>query len=73
MSEIMLDRGMTIEEVQTLLTAPMPDRERAFFRTIYETFFRVNELLMYNIEDYNKKTGWGEVHQQIRKYHPAFK
>jgi len=54
---IKLDRGMTIEEVQTLLTAPMPNRERAFFRAIYDTFYRVNEMLMCNIEDYNKQTG----------------
>ena len=42
----LLDRGMSLEEVRTLLTAPMPNRERAFFRTIYETFYRANELLI---------------------------
>jgi hypothetical protein len=47
---------MTIEEVQKLLTSPMPDRERAFFRAIYETFFRANEILQCNIEDYNRQT-----------------
>lgn len=57
MSEIYLDRGMTIDEVNVLLRAPMPDRERAFFRAIYETFFRANELLQCNIEDYDKHTG----------------
>jgi hypothetical protein len=52
-----LDRGMTVQEVQLLLTAPMGDRERAFFRAIYDTFFRANEMLQCNIEDYNKSTG----------------
>jgi len=56
MSEIYLDRGMTIDEVNVLLRAPMSDRERAFFRAIYETFFRANELLQCNIEDYDKNT-----------------
>ena len=31
-----LDRGMTVDEVKLLLTAPMPDRERGFFRAIYD-------------------------------------
>lgn len=53
----LLDRGMSLEEVRTLLTAPMPNRERAFFRAIYETFYRANELLQCNIEDYDRKTG----------------
>jgi len=48
---------MTVEEVQTLLTAPMGDRERAFFRAIYDTWFRAQELLQCNIEDYNRATG----------------
>ena len=52
-----LDRGMTRQEVKTLLTAPMGDRERAFFRGIYDTYYRANELLQCNIEDYNRNTG----------------
>jgi site-specific recombinase XerC len=56
-SSIKLDRGMTIEEVNVLLTAPMSDRERAFFRAIYDTWFRAQEMLKTNIEDYNKSTG----------------
>jgi site-specific recombinase XerD len=52
-----LDRGMTLQEVQLLLTAPMGDRERAFFRAIYDTFYRANEMLQCNIEDYNRNTG----------------
>ena len=54
---IKLDRGMTVEEVNTLLKASMGDKERAFFRAIYDTWFRANELLQCNIEDYNKSTG----------------
>ena len=53
----LLDRGMTIEEVKSLLTTSMPNRERAFYRAIYDTYFRAQELLKCNIEDYNKKTG----------------
>jgi len=56
-STIKLNRGMTKSEVQLLLTAPMGDKERAFFRAIYDTFYRANELLQCNIEDYNKSTG----------------
>ena len=54
---VYLDRGMTVEEVQALLTAPMPDRQRAFFRAIYETFYRANELLQCDIQDYDRHTG----------------
>lgn len=57
MPEKLLDRGMTKEEVNKLLTAPMPDRERAFYRAIYDTFFRAQELLQCNIEDYSRSTG----------------
>jgi len=56
-SSIKLDRGMTVDEVKILLTAPMGDKERAFFRAIYDTWFRAQELLKCNIEDYNKSTG----------------
>jgi len=56
-STIKLDRGMTLEEVKLLLTAPMGDKERAFFRAIYDTWFRAQELLKCNIEDYNRATG----------------
>jgi integrase len=66
----LLDRGMTVEEVQSLLTAPMGNRERAFFRTVYETFYRANELLQCNIEDYNKKTGELIALHTKNKYNP---
>lgn len=66
----LLDRGMTIQEVETLLTAPMSNRERAYFRAIYETFYRANELLQCNIEDYNKNTGELIAMHTKNKYNP---
>jgi len=63
-----LDRGMTKQEVKTLLTASMGDKERAFFRVVYETFFRANELLQCNIENYNKTTGEVTCLKPKRKY-----
>ncbi len=63
-------RGMTKQEVHTLLTAPMSDRERAFFRCIYETFLRLNELLQCDIEDYNKVTGELIARVTKTKYNP---
>ena len=69
----LLDRGMTVEEVQKLLTAPMLNRERAFFRAIYETFYRANELLQCNIEDYNRKTGELIARHTKNKYNPKTK
>jgi len=68
LSSINIQRGMTIEEVQKLLTAPMGDRERAYFRGLYETFFRANELLQCNVEDYNKSTGVLVCLKPKRKY-----
>lgn len=56
-STIKLDRGMSEMEVDTLMKSPMGDKERGFFRAIYETTFRANELLQCNIQDYDKKTG----------------
>jgi len=70
---IKLDRGMTIDEVEKLLTAPMGNRERAFFRAIYETFYRANELLQCNIEDYNKDTGELVALHTKNKYNPRTK
>jgi len=70
---IKLDRGMTIEEVQKLLTAPMGNKERAFFRAIYETFYRANELLQCNIEDYNRDTGELISLHTKNKYNPKTK
>jgi len=48
---------MTKDEVNILLTAPMGDKECAFFRAVYDTFYRVQELLKCNIEEYDKVTG----------------
>lgn len=69
----LLNRGMTTDEVQKLLTAPMPDRERAFLRAAYETFFRAQELLRCNIEDFNKQTGELTAHHTKNKYNPKTK
>ena len=71
--ERFLDRGMTTDEVKTLLQAPMPDRERAFLRGIYETFYRPNELLQCNIENYNRKTGELTAIHTKNKYNPKTK
>lgn len=70
---IKLDRGMTKDEVQKLLTAPMGNRERAFFRTVYETFYRANELLQCNIENYDKETGELIALHTKNKYNPKTK
>ena len=67
---IKLDRGMTVDEVDKLLTAPMGFRERAYFRAIYETFYRANELLQCNIEDFNKETGELVALHTKNKYNP---
>jgi integrase len=48
----------------------MPDRERAYFRAIYETFYRANELLRCNIEDYNRHTGKLIARFTKNKYNP---
>lgn len=72
-NQVKFDRGMTIDEVQKLLTAPMPNRERAFFSAIYDTFYRVNELLQCNIEDYNRQTGELIAKQTKTKYNPKTK
>ena len=68
-----LDRGMNTQEVKTLLTASMGDRERAFFRAIYDTFYRANELLQCNIEDYNRSTGELTALHTKNKYNPRNK
>lgn len=66
----LLDRGMNKREIDLLLTAPMNNRERAFYRAIYETFYRANELLQCNIEDYNKETGELIARFTKNKYNP---
>lgn len=72
-SIIYLDRGMTIGEVHTLLTASMGNRERAYYRAIYETFYRAQELLKCDIEDYNKSTGELVARHTKNKYNPKSK
>jgi len=68
-----LNRGMTVAEIRALLQAPMPDRERAFFRAIYETYYRANELRKCNIEDYNKQTGELVARFTKNKFNPRNK
>ena len=70
---IKLDRGMTVDEVKLLLTASMGDKERAFFRAIYDTFYRAQELLKCNIEDYDKNTGELIALYTKNKYNPKTK
>jgi site-specific recombinase XerC len=69
----LLNRGMNIEEVKSLLTAQMLNRERAFFKAVYNTYFRAQELLKCNIEDYNKKTGELTALHTKNKYNPKTK
>ena len=73
MTEVFLNRGLSKEEVRALLTAPMDDRERAFYRAIYETFYRAQELLKCNIEDYDKRSGELVARFPKRKYNPRTK
>ncbi len=57
-TEIQQDRGLTVEECKTIATAPIiPIREKAYFRSIYETGLRPIEALKLQIEDFNKATG----------------
>lgn len=67
------ERGMTQDEVRILLTAQMGDRERAYYRALYETFYRAQELLKCDIEDYNNKTGELVARHTKRKYNPRTK
>lgn len=73
MERIFIDRGMSEEEVDFLLKAQMPDLQRAFFRAIYETTYRANELLQCDIKDYNKKTGELTALHTKNKYNPKTK
>ncbi len=64
---------MTVDEVQKLLTASMPDRERAFFKAIYETFYRADELRLCDIEDYDRNSGELTATHTKNKYNPRSK
>jgi len=72
-SKVFIDRGLNRGEVRLLLHAHMPDRERAFLRGLYETFFRPNELLQCDVEDYNRQTGEIIARHCKRKYNPRTK
>lgn len=73
MQETIIDRGMNKEEINALLKAPVSDLERAFFRAIYETTYRANELLLCNIQDYDKKSGELIAKHTKNKYNPMTK
>ena len=64
---------MNKEEINALLKAPVSDLERAFFRAIYETTYRANELLLCNIQDYDKKSGELIAKHTKNKYNPMTK
>lgn len=69
--QVYLTRGITIDEVKAVLHYPhLTDRDRAFFRAIYETFYRPEELLSCHIEDYDKDTGEIPTRFTKRKYNP---
>ena len=72
-NEIYLNRGLTKEEVKALLLAPMSNNERAFYRAVYETYYRAQELLKCDIENYNRVTGELTALHTKRKYNPKTK
>jgi len=70
---VYMNRGPLLEEIRALLHAPMPHRERAFYRALYESIFRPNELLQCNIEDFNRETGEIIARYPKKKYNPKTK
>lgn len=72
--KIYLNRGLTIEECKVICTSSLISlREKSFFRGIYETLFRPNELLRCDIEEWNRKTGEITARYTKRKYSPKTK
>ncbi len=54
----LISRGLNQEEYRLLCTSPIiPLRERTYFRVIYETELRPQEVLFLEIERLNKETG----------------
>jgi integrase len=54
-TDILLNRGMNLEECRAICTSPeIPIREKCFFRVIYETQFRPFEALNLQIEDWDR-------------------
>ncbi|MDG6921006.1 MAG: hypothetical protein JRN59_05700 [Nitrososphaerota archaeon] len=69
--QLLLDRGMTVEECRAVCTCPdIPLVPRAFFRVIYETTFRPFEVLNLLIENWNKGTGELTAVTTKKKYNP---
>jgi len=57
-TDLQEDRGLSIGECKTIVTAPIiPIREKTYYRVIYETGLRPIEALSLQIEDLNKLTG----------------
>lgn len=71
---VLVDRGLSLDEVKTILRYPdMNITTRAFFRCMYETYYRPNELLQCNIEDYDSGTGELTAIHTKSKYNPRSK
>jgi integrase len=54
-TDILLNRGMNLDESRVICTSPeIPIREKAFFRIIYETQLRPFEVLNLQIENWDR-------------------
>jgi integrase len=55
-TEVLLNRGMNLDECRAICTSPeIPIREKLFFRMIYETQLRPFEALNLQIENWDRK------------------
>ena len=55
LDELLLDRGMNLEECKTVCNSPIiPVREKVYFRLIYETLLRPMEVRHLLIENWDK-------------------
>jgi integrase len=69
--KVLLDRGMNLKECSKLWNADfMPLREMAFFRGLYVTRFRPNELLYCDIEDLDRKNQYLTARMVKRRRNP---
>lgn len=74
MKQILIDRGMSVEECKALCTSPIvPLESKVFFRSIYELTFRPFEVQHILIENYNSKTGEITAQTTKVKYNPRTK
>ena len=66
------DPALSKAEIKSILQYPhLKDRERSFFRALYETWARPNELVMADIEYYDRNTGILILVHTKRKYNPS--